>query len=77
MIKFEFILEDLDAQNLIYAIRETALRNDESIMELERRVRIGECDEVYGRNCIDWHLENKKYLLGLIEKMSNTRIGEG
>lgn len=77
MIKFEFILDDLDAENLIYAIRETALRNDEYIMELEEKVRNGECEFGYAKNFIEWHKLNKEYLLGLIAKMSNTRISEG
>lgn len=77
MIKFEFILDDLDAENLIYAIRETALRNDEYIMELEEKVRNGECEFGYAKNFIEWHKLNKEYVLGLIAKMSNTRISEG
>jgi hypothetical protein len=77
VIKFEFILDDLDAENLIYAIRETALRNDEYIMELEEKVRNGECEFGYAKNFIEWHKLNKEYLLGLIAKMSNTRISEG
>lgn len=74
MIKFEFVLDDLDAENLVYAIRESALRNDEYIMDWQSKVHSGECTQVHADQYINWHKANKEYLLGLITKMTNVRI---
>lgn len=74
MIKFEFVLDDLDAENLVYAIRESALRNDEYIMEWQMKSHKGECSKETADSYIKWHKGNKDYLLGLITKMTNVRI---
>jgi hypothetical protein len=73
MIHFDFIVEDVDAENLMWAIRESALRNDEHIMNYEARQDLTrEQKDSY----ISWLKANKEYMLGLIEKMTNTRIEE-
>jgi hypothetical protein len=73
MIHFNFIVEDVDAENLMWAIRESALRNDEHIMKyMARQDLTQEQKDSY----IDWLKANKAYMLGLIEKMTNTRIEE-
>ena len=73
MIHFDFIVEDVDAENLMSAIRESALRNDMSVMDYEARTDLTrEQKDSY----INWLKANKAYMLGLIEKMTNTRIEE-
>ena len=73
MIHFDFIVEDVDAENLMWAIRESALRNDQHIMDYEARIGLTrEQKDSY----IDWLKANKAYMLGLIEKMTNTRVEE-
>ena len=73
MIHFDFIVEDVDAENLMWAIRESALRNDEAIMGYEARTNLTlEQKDSY----ISWLKANKEYMLGLIEKMTNTRVEE-
>lgn len=70
-VKFEFTMSDIDAENLIWAIRNDALRNDESIMDYELREDLTrEQKDSY----INWLKANKEYMLGLIEKMTNTRV---
>lgn len=73
MIHFDFTVEDVDAENLMWAIRNSALRNDESIMDyMVREDLTQEQKDSY----IDWFKANKAYMLGLIEKMTNTRVEE-
>ena len=73
MIHFNFIVEDVDAENLMWAIRESALRNDQHIMDYEARLGLTrEQKDSY----IDWLKANKAYMLGLIEKMTNTQVEE-
>jgi hypothetical protein len=72
-VKFEFVMEDADAENLIWAIRDAALQNDIHILEYMSRQDLSE-DQ---RNSYIQHLEaNKAYTLGLIEQMKNTRVGD-
>lgn len=72
-VKFEFVMEDVDAENLIWAVRNDALRNDELIMDYMARQDLTE-DQ---RNSYIQHLESiKVYQLGLIKKMTNTRVEE-
>lgn len=72
-VKFEFVMEDVDAENLIWAIRDTALKNDIRILEYMARQDLSEEQQ---NNYIQ-HLEaNKAYTLGLIEQMTNTRVEE-
>jgi hypothetical protein len=71
MIHFNFIVEDVDAENLMWAIRESALRNDEHIMDYEVRTDLTQEQK---DSYISWLKANKAYMLGLIEKMTNTRI---
>jgi hypothetical protein len=73
MIHFDFIVEDVDAENLMWAIRESALRNDEHIMKyMARQDLTREQKDSY----ISWLKANKAYMLGLIEQMTNTRVEE-
>jgi hypothetical protein len=73
MIHFDFIVEDVDAENLMWAIRESALRNDEHIMKyMARQDLTQEQKDSY----INWLKANKEYMLGLIKKMTNTRVEE-
>ena len=37
MIHFDFIVEDVDAENIMCALRDYALKNDEDIMDYEAR----------------------------------------
>jgi hypothetical protein len=71
MIHFDFIVEDVDAENLMWAIRESALRNDEHIMDYEARTDLTQEQK---DSYISWLKANREYMLGLIEKMTNTRI---
>jgi hypothetical protein len=73
MIHFNFIVEDVDAENLMWAIRESALRNDEAIMDYEARTDLTQEQK---DSYIDWLKANKAYMLGLIEKMTNTQVEE-
>jgi hypothetical protein len=73
MIHFDFIVEDVDAENLMWAIRESALRNDEDIMDYESRTDLTQEQK---DSYISWLKANKAYMLGLIEKMTNTRVEE-
>ncbi len=70
-VKFEFILEDADAENLIWAVRGYALRNDEYILDQFARQDLTE--EQKAAN-IRAYRESKEYFLGLIGKMANTRV---
>jgi hypothetical protein len=64
-------MSDKDAENLFDAVRAYALKNDESIMECMVAEHMTQLQK-------DLHIEiftlEKEYLLGLIEKMKNTRI---
>ncbi len=73
MIHFDFIVEDVDAENLMWAIRESALRNDETIMDYMARTDLTQEQK---DSYINWLKANKAYMLGLIEKMTNTRVEE-
>jgi hypothetical protein len=73
MIHFDFIVEDVDAENIMWAIRESALRNDEHIMDYEARTDLTQEQK---DSYISWLKANKEYMLGLIEKMTNTRVEE-
>jgi hypothetical protein len=73
MIHFNFIVEDVDAENLMWTIRESALRNDEHIMDYEARTDLTQEQK---DSYISWLKANKAYMLGLIEKMTNTRVEE-
>jgi len=70
-VKFEFVMEDVDAENIMWAIRESALRNDEHIMHYEARTDLTQEQK---DSYISWLKANKAYMLGLIEKMTNTRV---
>jgi len=70
MIKFEFIVDDADAENILECIRESALRNDERIMCLLALNYPGPETDRF----LEAYKQNKEYLLGLIEKMKNTKV---
>ena len=72
-VKFEFTMEDVDAENLIWAIRDTALSRDKTIMEYMRRQDLSPEQR---QSYIDALEGSKEYLLGLINQMTNTRVEE-
>ena len=72
-VKFEFTMEDVDAENLIWAIRDSALRNDEHIMKYMARPDLTQEQK---DSYIDHLKANRDYTMGLIEKMTNTRVTE-
>jgi hypothetical protein len=61
MIHFDFVVEDVDAENIVGAIRDAALART----DLSEEQRDG---------YISWHRANKEYMLGLVEKMTNRRV---
>ena len=70
-VKFEFTMEDVDAENLIWAIRDSALRNDISILDyMVREDLTQEQKDSY----IKYFEDGKAYTLGLIDQMTNTRV---
>jgi len=71
MIHFDFVVEDVDAENIVRAIRDVALRNDEYIMEAMANPDLTEEQRA---SYISWHQANKEYVLGLVEKMTNRRV---
>jgi hypothetical protein len=73
MIHFDFIVEDVDAENLMWAIRESALRNDEHKLSYMARSDLTDEQKESYYQALD---ANKAYMLGVIEKMTNTRVEE-
>jgi hypothetical protein len=73
MIHFDFTVEDIDAENIVRAVRDSALRNDEKIMDYMMREDLTQEQK---DSYIDWLKANKAYMLSLIEKMTNTRVEE-
>lgn len=74
MIHFDFRMSDNDAEKLLAAISETALRNDEYISNLQYGVYTGEITPAEANPKIEWHAKNKEYLLGLLARMDNTWV---
>ncbi len=71
MIHFDFIVDDIDAENIIRAIGDDALRNNEYKMHyLSRSDLTDEQKDSYCR-ALD---ANKEYMIGLIGKMNYTSI---
>ncbi len=70
-VHFDFVVEDVDAENICMVIRDTALRNDELIIEYMTRADLTEAQR---NSHIEWLRANKAYMLGLIEQMKNTRV---
>jgi hypothetical protein len=71
MIKFEFTVDEIDAFNILSAIRKVAAKNDEMIIKDMSDMTLSEDN----RNArLVWYRRNKEYTLGLIEKMSNTKV---
>ena len=70
-VKFEFILEDVDAENLLWAVRNYALRNDEYIFDYIIRTDLTSEQKA---SYISVLKDSKSYFLDLIGKMSNTRV---
>lgn len=73
MIHFDFTVSDADAENIVWALRDYALKNDEHKMSYMARSDLtDEQKEIYYQ-ALD---ANKAYMLDLIEKMTNTRVEE-
>lgn len=70
MIKFEFVLEDVDAENLISIIKGSASKDYESILDL---IAEGKNKEDASMKC---HFKNIEYVDNLAKKVSRgtTRI---
>lgn len=71
MIKFDFTVDAEDAMNILSAVRDMAVKNDElairdmvdqSLSSEEREARLA------------WYKKNKAYVLGLLEKMTHERV---
>jgi hypothetical protein len=73
MIHFDFIVEDVDAENIMWALRDYALKNDEHKMSYMARSDLTDEQKESYYQALD---ANKAYMLGLIEKMTNTRVEE-
>jgi hypothetical protein len=70
-VKFEFVLEDADAENLIRAVQTSAGIEDENILDCLLRTDLTDEQKTsYIQSC----QASKKYILGLIDKMTNTRV---
>jgi hypothetical protein len=66
-------VEDVDAENIMWALRDYALKNDEhKISYMARTDLTAEQKESYYQ-ALD---ANKAYMLGLIDQMTNTRVKE-
>lgn len=73
MVHFNFIVEDVDAENIFFSIRNDALRNDERIMDLMARKDIS---DDYRTAMIAACERSRDYTLSLLELMKNTRAKE-
>jgi len=73
MIHFNFIVEDVDAENIMWAIRDRALKSDEHKISFMARSDLTDAQKESYYQALD---ANKAYMLGLIEKMTNTRVEE-
>lgn len=70
-VKFEFTMSDVDAENLVGAVRDSAVRCDEDIMAvMANQTLTAEQKAQY----IETYKAHREYILGLIAKMSNTRV---
>ena len=70
-VKFEFTMSDVDAENLVGAVRDSALRNDEFIMDVMLdQALTAEQKAQYIRA----YKAHREYTLGLIAQMTNTRV---
>ncbi len=67
-IHFNFKVDPVDAENILYIIREEALRQDDAIMEIMASSAIKGGDT----KRIGWHKEHKAYLLDLITRMKHS-----
>jgi hypothetical protein len=72
-VHFDFIVDDVDAENIFFSIRNDALKCDEYIMDAMTRKDIS---EEYRQSTIDAWRASKSYTLGLLELMKNTRVEE-
>jgi hypothetical protein len=71
MIHFDFIVTDADAENILRALRNDALKCDVRIIEL---MALKETPEDVRDRSIAVYKHSKEYTLSLITKMKNTRI---
>lgn len=70
-VKFEFTMSDVDAENLIRAVRDSALRCGEDIMAvMANQTLTAEQKAQYIRA----YQDHREYMLGLITQMTNTRV---
>jgi len=72
-VHFDFIVDDVDAENIFFSIRNDALRNDERIMDLMTQKDIS---DDYRAAMIAACERSKEYTLSLLELMKNTQVKE-
>lgn len=70
MIKFEFTVDDADAENIFSCIQDAALKNLERISVVKSLNYPPEVEASY----IAAYERDREYLLGLMAKMKNTRV---
>ncbi len=70
MIRFEFTVDDADAENIFSCIHDAASKNLELIRMVKSLNYPPEVEAIH----IAAYQKNREYLLGLIEKMKNTRV---
>lgn len=70
-VKFEFTMSDVDAENLVGAVRDSAVRCGEDIMAvMASQTLTAEQKAQYIRS----YQDQREYILGLIAQMTNTRV---
>jgi len=68
MIHFDFIVNDVDAENIINCITNEASRSDKKILDA---IAAGDT------TLKEAYIKDRDYLLSLRDKMKNTRLGRG
>ena len=72
MIRFDFTVSDVDAQNILQIMRERINANNVKIIDHMVQVLVQEGHEEY----IAEYRRDNEYVEGLIKKMTNTRVEE-
>ena len=70
MIRFDFTVSDVDAQNILQIMRERINANNVKIIDHMVQVLVQEGHEEY----IAAYRRDNEYVEGLIQKMTNTRV---
>jgi hypothetical protein len=67
MIHFDFIVDDVDAENILLAVRSSALKS----LELAAKEM---CKDSPSESIIEAYNRDYEYMLSLIAKMTNNRV---